>query len=455
MRTDVFYGKYIEPKEGFALNKFEDLNFLDFLLEKNPTNIRQQISHAVDLDMKMCVLEEQQQRSNNDPFETLNNRILFNHNILPNKKKSFTFLLFEKLKSIFIMLGVVDEFFSELTSSNGKIGLDIMVDFPLAGEEELCRVSDYHDDELVLFKKHTLIFNHSMEKITIQILNDMNGKRETLHIPSMIAILIHGKMYFGRSKNFTNNLIIANFQCHLVNSLVQSNIKFNFESINNGGQYPHHILVFDDSYLNHKNPKRIDFIFSHCCENISCKSKSLNCKDDTSSWLTQEIARCCTSDSNFFPFCTECFLESMCKNMISLDFSEFNMKASQTIKEQTIIFEYSMNDYSTEYMIINDYQFRNIPLALINAFCIEVKNDFCDDGTKLLYDFSEQFCALHFIKQSEKYDDANCSVLCSIKDGKYFLQLITTRNINSGESFVRIIKSSMKTKFRIEYKYVA
>jgi hypothetical protein len=133
------------------------------------------------------------------------------------------------------------------------------------------------------------------------------------------------------------------------------------------------------------------------------------------------------------------------------------MKATREILENTVIFEYWFDHKSTSSLVLEDYITRNISVALMYEFCIPVKdeetNDDCEED--LVYDYSDHLCVLHFIKKRVKINEVNCSVLCKCKEGKYYLQLLTTKRIASNEEILihDINKVNTRTK-NYSFKYL-
>jgi hypothetical protein len=247
----------------------------------------------------------------------------------------------------------------------------------------------------------------------------------------MHAILIHGIVFFGRSKNYSSNLY-ANFQCHVVHSVVRPKIKFENETLNNFtklicDQSPQ-LLVFNEHDLNFSNPTKINFR-KHFCEYKGCEK----------------------TDFFFFPYCSECFLNIICKNLVSVESSKLRLKATQEIQEKTVIFAYFIDCYSSADMVINDYMARNIPIAAVDEFCIEVKDN--DDDETKLYDYSDHLSVLHYIKSSEEEinEVINCKISCDWKEGKYYLQLVTTKNIPKDDILIQKERKERTKKYCTKY----
>jgi hypothetical protein len=168
LRT-LYFPNYMDGKESLCTWGIEPMDFSEIIMPTLKNHFRKRseflkaIAYSVDWDMKQCIMEERQR--NESPFSLSNNRIQLNNNNL----NTFTFSLFKKMTKFFVQNGVLTELYSELMSSNGKTGLDLMIDFPLSGEDNLKRVIDCCDDEFFpLIRKHTLIFNHSLKvKITL------------------------------------------------------------------------------------------------------------------------------------------------------------------------------------------------------------------------------------------------------------------------------------------------
>jgi hypothetical protein len=90
-------------------------------------------------------------------------------------------------------------------------------------------------------------------------------------------------------------------------------------------------------------------------------------------------------------------------------------------------------------VIENIYKARKIPVALMYQFRIRVEYD--DPNIclhDLVYDYSDHLCVLHYIKKSAYLENVNCEILCNFKedDGKYHIQLLTTKNIVPDEDIV-------------------
>jgi hypothetical protein len=132
-------------------------NFIEPFQTKDYTTA---IYQAVDNDMKHCIIDEKVE------LKVTTNRVLIcNNPALQQQSCSFSLSLFEKIKSIFIKIGAINDLFSDLRSSYGDYGLDLVIDKPSAGEGKLRRVADYYDNDSNQYKKHTLIFNHTLEVI--------------------------------------------------------------------------------------------------------------------------------------------------------------------------------------------------------------------------------------------------------------------------------------------------
>jgi hypothetical protein len=252
----------------------------------------------------------------------------------------------------------------------------------------------------------------------------------------MYAVLILGSVFLGRSRNYSSKLK-ANFQCHVVHSkLFKKNVDIKYETLNNSNlllkdQSPQ-LLVFNTTDDTCPIAK-INFK-EHICENKDC-----------------EIV-----DYYLFPYCSDCFLSKICDNLVSIEFSEFNMKSNTIIMEKTVIFEYCFDHKTTSVVIENIYKARKIPVALMCKFRIRVEYD--DPNIclhDLVYDYSDHLCVLHYIRKSDHFDKVNCEILCNFKeDGKYHIQLLTTKNIDPDEDIVIYtdrIGSLRETKYYTSY----
>jgi hypothetical protein len=243
----------------------------------------------------------------------------------------------------------------------------------------------------------------------------------------MNAVIVQGSVFLGRSKNFSGKLK-ANYQCHVVHFDFAENweIKLNEnETLNNfsnllKNQPPQLLIQYDDT----NNNGSIKFF----------PAVKINFKEHECECLEQSET-CDGYDYYFFPYCSDCFLNIICDNLVSIDFSNFRMKATKEIMESTVIFEYCFNHECTSDLIIDDYIARNIPVSLINDLSIPVTDEI-NDRKDLVYDYSDHLCVLHFIQKREKAEEVNCSVLCNWEEGKYNLQLLTTKNIASNEEIL-------------------
>jgi hypothetical protein len=161
-------------------------------------------------------------------------------------------------------------------------------------------------------------------------------------------------------------------------------------------------------------------------------------------------------DYYLFPYCSNCFLSKVCDNLVSIEFSEFNMKSNTDIMEKTAIFEYSFDHHTSSVVIENIYKARKIPVALMCEFSVGVKYDVTNNvcWPNLVYDYSDHLCVLHFIKKSDHIDEVNCKILCNFKDdGRYHIELLTTKIIAPEEDIViwknRILRSRYYASYLI------
>jgi hypothetical protein len=69
--------------------------------------------------------------------------------------------MMDSIKDILIELGYLEKTYSVLMCTDGKVGIDISIDCPGAGEDKLKRVTEHFDQDILCFKNHTLIFNYS------------------------------------------------------------------------------------------------------------------------------------------------------------------------------------------------------------------------------------------------------------------------------------------------------
>jgi hypothetical protein len=252
-------------------------------------------------------------------------------------------------------------------------------------------------------------------------------------LPSMNAVIIQGSVFLGRSKNYSNNLK-ANYQCHIVNSFLFDNLEINVkanETLNNF------------TLLKDQPPQLLVFNIANCCANNQMIQK-INFKE--------HICECCGDrDFYLFPYCSYCFLYEIC-DLVTIDFSKFSMKANKEMKEKSIVFEYLFDHKTTLGVIEEYYEARNIPVSLMSEFSISVIDE-SNAWNNLVYDYSDHLCVLHFIKSAEQINQENCKILCIWKDGKYCLQLLTTKNILSKEEILipkrRILKSNYCTRYLI------
>jgi hypothetical protein len=239
----------------------------------------------------------------------------------------------------------------------------------------------------------------------------------------MNAVIIQGSVFLGRSRNYSGKLK-TNYQCHVVHFDFADNWEIDLnqnEALNNfssllKNQPPQLLVQIDDNTLNLFPTAKINFK-EHMCE---CLEPSETCDG---------------YDYYFFPYCSDCFLNIICGNLVSIDFTKFRMKATKEIMESTVIFEYCFDHESTSDLIIDDYIARNIPVSLMNDFCIPVTDE-TNGRTDLVYDYSDHLCVLHFIQKRESTEEVNCSVLCKWKKGKYYLQLLSTKRIASNKEIL-------------------
>jgi hypothetical protein len=249
----------------------------------------------------------------------------------------------------------------------------------------------------------------------------------------MNAVLIKGSVFLGRSKNYSNCLK-ANFQCHVAHSVFLENMEINLkenETLNNFSllkDQPPQLLVFNVAYnAKYELIKKINFKI-HICE--CCKER----------------------DFYLFPYCSDCFLYKICANLVSIEYSDFSMKANKEIFEKTVVFEYLFDHKTTLSVIEEYYKARNIPVSLMSEFSISVKDD-TNAWNSLVYDYSDHLCVLHFIKRAEQINEENCKILCNWKDGKCCLKLLATKSIASKEEILipktRILRNSYSTRYLI------
>jgi hypothetical protein len=126
----------------------------------------QAISLAVDHDINQCIMKiKNKEGEQQNKIVTTKKRILMSNNRYDSREESiaFSFSLFKKILFILVNSGVITDKFSDLRSSDGEYGLDLAIDLPFAGVDNLTRAADFYDDQSEQFKKHTLIFNHTLE----------------------------------------------------------------------------------------------------------------------------------------------------------------------------------------------------------------------------------------------------------------------------------------------------
>jgi hypothetical protein len=157
----------IDGKEEFKNNQMFLMDISDFIMPMKRDDCIQAISLAVDHDINQCIMKNKEGQQKNR-IVTTKKRILMSNNRYDCSGESiaFSFSLFQKILSILLNIGVITERFSDLRSSDGEYGeygLDLAIDFPFAGEDSLTRVADFYHNKSQQFKKHTLIFNHTLE----------------------------------------------------------------------------------------------------------------------------------------------------------------------------------------------------------------------------------------------------------------------------------------------------
>jgi hypothetical protein len=91
----------------------------------------------------------------------VDNRFILNQHLV-GYYYQFSFLMMERIKDILVELGYLEENYSVLMCTDGKVGIDISIDCPGAGEDKLKRVTEHFDQDKLCFKNHTLIFNYSL-----------------------------------------------------------------------------------------------------------------------------------------------------------------------------------------------------------------------------------------------------------------------------------------------------
>jgi hypothetical protein len=154
-----FIGRYqnkIRSNACFHIEKKSIINVLHFIINYNSEEeIASKIAYAFDRDVKTCLYH-----TNKKHIESDNQRVTLyqSHDILP----SFSFMFMKKIIQTFVKLGWLEDSYTICPCDNFN-GLEIIIDLPGAGEDNLKRVEDYYDEDKWIFKTHTLLFNSLMQ----------------------------------------------------------------------------------------------------------------------------------------------------------------------------------------------------------------------------------------------------------------------------------------------------
>jgi hypothetical protein len=244
------------------------------------------------------------------------------------------------------------------------------------------------------------------------------GVKESVFLPSMHAVLIHGSCFIGGSPNFRNSFVIQ-FRCYLVhkNYFYDDLFSLDLQDYNsyqkmksNVFQQPEHMLLFDTNNV-------VEPPITICFKHYICQEHAIKNMTEPNS------------------YCAQCF-ERISKNSFKFDWNNMTLKTTTYIVESFVIFQYPVQTYLTSKMLRDYYLEKKIPQEIIGDFSIQISGT-----TDLLYcEYLDHLCLFHFITKTNIVENVNCSITTIINkeededQGKFVLQLKTTRNINQGET---------------------